>query len=140
MTRSFCDDVGLYLLGFKSAHLLQPHHRIFHSYFVYPNERGVTGSAAFLSTLICHMTDKKLMAIARYFPRRNAEPVLVALLPQLEKENEKDQVRPPGFHMIRLPWGEEIRDLTFPIPDSLHLPPGLTDAARNVVKAMKLDG
>jgi len=59
---------------------------------------------------------------------------------KLEKENEKDQVRPPGFHMIRLPWGEEIRDLTFPVPDSLHLPPGLTDAARNVVKAMKLDG
>jgi len=134
-------EPGLHLLCFKAANCLKPHHRIFHSYFVYPNEKAVTGSAALCAALIDRLLEKKLMAVARYVARRNSEPVLVALLPQAESldPNGADQLRPPGFQMIRLPWGEEIRQVEFPVPEGMRLPPGVTDAARAAVRAMRLD-
>lgn len=126
--------------------MLKPHHRIFHSYFVYPNERGssnaVMGSAALLSALIDQLSHRKLMAIARYIPRRNSEPVLVALLPQTENADVSgtEQLQPPGFHMIRLPWREEIRDLELPMTEGMVFPTALSDVAREVVRAMRIDG
>lgn len=57
------------------------------------------------------MLERKLMALCSYVARKNAEPVLVALLPQKELEDEGEQLKPPGFVMIRLPWAEEIRTL-----------------------------
>jgi len=139
-TKRFSEP-GLELLGFKSASRLKPHHRIFHSYFVYPNERGVTGSSALCGALITNLLERKLMALARWTPRRNSESVLVALLPQDEGQDQGggEQLRPPGFHMVRLPWGEELRELDFPLPEGLRLPPGLTEAARAVVGSMRLD-
>lgn len=132
---------GLKLLGFKSASRLKNNHRIFHSYFVYPNERAVQGSAALCSSLIECMVEKHLMAIARYIPRRSSQPVLVALLPQPETTTtEGDQASPPGFNMILLPWAEDIRHLQFPAPkEAAPMNPALLGAARQVVQSMRLD-
>lgn len=135
-------EPGLQLLGFKSLRSLQPHHRIFHSYFVYPNERAVTGSAALCQALIDEMVRRKLLALALYVARRNAEPALVALLPQAEDVDECGvQLRSPGFHMMRVPWAEEIRKVDFPLPERSPMPTAdLVVAARNVVSAMRLEG
>eukprot|EP00438_Fugacium_kawagutii_P022729 Skav216435 [mRNA] locus=scaffold3139:489462:500595:- [translate_table: standard] len=134
-------DPGLRLLGFKPSNLLKDHHRIFHAYFVYPNEKGVRGSAVFLSALISSLLDRKLMAICSYVARKNSEPMMVALLPQAELEEEGEQIRPPGFVMIRLPWAEEIRQLSFPIPDGFpaEMPDELKAAAVAVVNSLRLD-
>jgi len=131
---------ALRVLGFKPLSALQDHHRIFHAYFVYPNERGVAGSAMLIAALVGTMLERKVLAVASYVARRNSEPVLVALLPQAEVEEEGDQKQPPGFHMIRLPWAEEIRPLSFPLPDGLpaEMPPNLQEAAREVVKSLLL--
>lgn len=139
-TKQFCEP-GLRLIGFKPRSSLKPHHRIFHSYFVYPSDKGVTGSATFMSALLGGMIDRKLLAVASYVARKNAEPVLVALLPQAEEE-DSDQVKPPGFHMVRLPWGEEIRSFSLPAPEGMpaELPEELKAAARNVVSALSLNG
>lgn len=139
-TKAF-GEPGMTLLAMKSRSCLQPHHRIFHSYFVYPNERNVTGSSAVCQALIDRMLEKDLMAVVRYIPRRNAEPVLVVLLPQAELVDEDGcQVRNPGFHMIRMPWGEEIRRLEIPGPEMTGPTPVLQDAARRAVTSMRLDG
>ncbi|CAK9000360.1 unnamed protein product [Durusdinium trenchii] len=75
-------DPGLRLLGFKPSKSLEDHHRIFHAYFVYPNEKGVKGSAQLLSAMISSCLERELMAICSYVARKNSEPVLVALMPQ----------------------------------------------------------
>ncbi|CAE8726403.1 unnamed protein product, partial [Polarella glacialis] len=139
-TKHFCDP-GLRLLGFKPLSSLEPHHRIFHSYFVYPNEREISGSAAFMSALLTGMLERRVLAVASYVARRNAEPVLVALLPQAEEEDGAEQIKPPGFNMVRLPWGEEIRQLTFAVPEGVptETPQELKEAARKVVAAMRLN-
>merc|ERR1719264_2210002 len=81
------------------------------------------------------------MALACWTPRKNSGPALLALMPQAERldPGSGDQLQPPGFHMIRLPWGEEIREIDLPLPDGLRLPPGIVDSARNTINAMRLD-
>mmetsp|Transcript_12600 Transcript_12600/g.23273 ORF Transcript_12600/g.23273 Transcript_12600/m.23273 type:complete len:630 (+) Transcript_12600:76-1965(+) len=140
--KQFGDGPGLKILGFKSQSKLQPHHRIFHSYFVYPNDQTVTGSSAFCGALIRQMADEKLMAIARYIPRRNTPPLLVALLPQLEQEDPSgnDQLKPPGFNMLIMPWAEEIRPLEFQAPrGDAPLSTECVTAARAVVNSLTSD-
>ncbi|CAJ1368431.1 unnamed protein product [Effrenium voratum] len=133
-------DPGIRLMGFKPQSCLKDHHRIFHAYFVYPNEKAVQGSAALLSALLRVLLDRKLLALCSYVARKNSEPVLVALLPQAEVEEEGEQLRPPGFHMIRLPWAEEIRSLSFPLPEGIpEIPDQLKAAARDVVEGLRLD-
>lgn len=62
-------EPGMHLLGFKAVASLLPHHRIFHSYFVYPNERAVKGSSALCQALIDTMLERKKMAVIRYVAR-----------------------------------------------------------------------
>lgn len=139
-TKRFAEP-GMKLLGFKPASKLQSHHRIFHSYFVYPNERGVTGSAVLCAALIDRMIEKKLMALIRYIPRKNSIPLLAALLPQAESEDPgADQLRPPGFNMILLPYADDIRSLVFPVPDGAKVTSEMVEGARAVVDALRIDG
>lgn len=131
----------LKLLGFKPQSCLKPHHRIFHSYFVYPDEKAISGSGSLCAALLKCMLEKRLMALASYVARKNAEPAMVVLLPQAELQDPSgaEQIRPPGFHMIRLPWAEEIRELSFPAPQSATLPSvELVEAARRAITALKL--
>eukprot|EP00933_Yihiella_yeosuensis_P004334 TRINITY_DN108705_c0_g1_i1.p1 TRINITY_DN108705_c0_g1~~TRINITY_DN108705_c0_g1_i1.p1 ORF type:complete len:632 (-),score=135.40 TRINITY_DN108705_c0_g1_i1:409-2265(-) len=139
--KQLCEP-GLRLLGFKSLSSLKHHHSIFHAYFVYPNDKGITGSSTFLSALLTGMLERRLIAIASYVARRNAEPVLVALLPQAEEEDGSEQLKPPGFHMIRLPWAEEIRQLSLQPPTDVpaEMPPELKEAAKKVVDSLTLEG
>ncbi|CAE7945585.1 XRCC6, partial [Symbiodinium sp. KB8] len=145
-------DPSLRVLGFKPLSSLQDHHRMFHAYFVYPNERGFTGSAALLSSLVSVMLERKVLALASYVARRNSEPVLVALLPQAEVEEEGDQRQPPGFHMVRLPWAEvkatspPKAPLGFPLadgfpavmPENLKASAVLQERAQEVVRSLQL--
>jgi ATP-dependent DNA helicase 2 subunit 1 len=41
----FFDNVGMKLMGFKPRKSLKVHHNIKHSYFIYPDEKRITGSA-----------------------------------------------------------------------------------------------
>jgi ATP-dependent DNA helicase 2 subunit 1 len=132
-------EPGLKLLGFKSAFKLESHHRIFHSYFVYPNEREVKGSAALCSTLINIMLERNLMALVRYIPRKSHEPFLAALLPQAESEDISGQAKPPGLNMIRLPFADEIRELHFPANPNVDISEEARNGARDLVQAMRLD-
>lgn len=135
-------EPGMYLLNFQPTESVEPHHRIFHSYFVYPNEKGVKGSSALCQSLIDVMIARRLVAIVRYIARRNAEAALVALVAQAEEVDEDGvQVRSPGFQMVKLPWAEEIRKVDLPAPEQVEpSPPELVAAARGIVQSMRLDG
>eukprot|EP00929_Paragymnodinium_shiwhaense_P041735 TRINITY_DN21678_c0_g1_i1.p1 TRINITY_DN21678_c0_g1~~TRINITY_DN21678_c0_g1_i1.p1 ORF type:complete len:623 (-),score=160.24 TRINITY_DN21678_c0_g1_i1:471-2339(-) len=136
-------ETGMQLIGFQSRDLLRAHHRIFHSYFVYPNDRSVSGSAAFCGALLESLIARRQLALVRYRARKASMPVIAALVPQAEQVDEASgcQVTPPGFHMVILPWKEEIRELRFPVPEGAPPPSAeLGTAARRVVTAMRLEG
>ena len=40
----YFDAVGMKLMGFKPRKALKVHHNIKHSYFIYPDEKRITGS------------------------------------------------------------------------------------------------
>eukprot|EP00927_Polykrikos_kofoidii_P066420 TRINITY_DN62017_c0_g1_i1.p1 TRINITY_DN62017_c0_g1~~TRINITY_DN62017_c0_g1_i1.p1 ORF type:complete len:645 (-),score=103.23 TRINITY_DN62017_c0_g1_i1:96-2030(-) len=139
-------EPGIKLLGFKSADKIKAHHRVYHSYFLFPNERAIGGSTAFIAALIDALLLKKQVALVRYIPRRSSQPVLAAMFPQAEREegSGSGQVAPPGFNMVLLPWGEDIRSLRFAAPEATVpgaiTSPEITGAARRVVASMRLDG
>ncbi|KAA0725242.1 X-ray repair cross-complementing protein 5 [Triplophysa tibetana] len=85
------DDPGLILMGFKPMDRLKLHHHIRPSLFMYPEEDQISG---------------------RYIPRRNTPPRFVALVPQREElDQSQTQTTPPGFHVIFLPFADDIRTL-----------------------------
>lgn len=55
---------------------------------------------------------KGKIAIARFTPRNNSSPKLVALMPQVEElDAAGEQTQAPGFNVVVLPWANDIRDV-----------------------------
>jgi len=114
----------LQLLGFQGkSSIIRPDHCIGHSVFLYPHEARIEGSSELAAGLIEVMSEKNFVAIARAVPRANASMNLVALLPQPELLDEEtgELLLSPGFHMMRLPFADDIRDLTFPNSNVAHV-------------------
>eukprot|EP00004_Rigifila_ramosa_P026538 TRINITY_DN8304_c0_g1_i2.p1 TRINITY_DN8304_c0_g1~~TRINITY_DN8304_c0_g1_i2.p1 ORF type:complete len:629 (+),score=158.72 TRINITY_DN8304_c0_g1_i2:3-1889(+) len=103
---------GLVLLGFKTRSALKIHHNYRHSCFLYPDDESVSGSTVLFIALHRKMVELEKVAVCRYTPRANAPPRLVALLPQEEETREDGtQLRPPGLHLIFLPFADDLRDI-----------------------------
>ncbi|KAJ7886723.1 SPOC like C-terminal domain-containing protein [Mycena leptocephala] len=100
---------GLKLLGFKDRSELQFEDNIKHSLFVYPDEMTYAGSKRTFSALLKSMVKKKKMGLCLSLTRRNASPTFCALLPQEEKVDEAGWTDPAGFHLIPLPFADDIR-------------------------------
>ncbi|XP_029446124.1 X-ray repair cross-complementing protein 6 isoform X2 [Rhinatrema bivittatum] len=106
------DDPSLILIGFKPLALLKKHHFIKPAQFLYPDESLVTGSTTLFNALLTRCLEREVMALCRYTPRRNMPPRFVALIPQEEEmDSQNMQVTPPGFHLIFLPYVDDIRRL-----------------------------
>lgn len=103
---------GILLLCFKPQSSLGAYN-VTHSYFLYPDEFVVEGSTLAFVALLDRMIDLKKIAIVRIVARENSPPKLAALLPQKEEFNEEDgsQKMPSGFHVIFLPFADDIRDV-----------------------------
>jgi ATP-dependent DNA helicase 2 subunit 1 len=60
------------------------------------------------------MSELKKVAICVMIAKVNSAPKIVALYPQLEELDEGGfQITPPGFHIIPLPFSDDIRHLHF---------------------------
>uniref|UniRef100_A0A915HHZ8 ATP-dependent DNA helicase 2 subunit 1 n=1 Tax=Romanomermis culicivorax TaxID=13658 RepID=A0A915HHZ8_ROMCU len=107
---------GLTLLGIQHKNFLKPSYYVKQSMFMYPNEANVKGSSALFRCLLERCQAKDMVIICRLIARTNMAPRLVALLPQLEQLDAKGfQDQPPGFHVIFLPFADDVRDLTHKI-------------------------
>ncbi|XP_038639631.1 X-ray repair cross-complementing protein 6 isoform X2 [Scyliorhinus canicula] len=108
------DNPGLVLIGFKPLSLLKKHHHIRPSQFIYPEETLITGSTTLFSALLTKCLEKEVFAVCRYTPRRNTPPRFVAMSPQEEElDDQKVQTIPSGFHLIFLPYADDIRSIPF---------------------------
>ncbi|KAF9477739.1 Ku DNA-binding complex, Ku70 subunit [Pholiota conissans] len=102
-------EPGIKLLGFKDRSELEFEDNVRHSQFIYPDEMAYSGSKRTFSALLKSMLKKDKIGLALVLTRRNSSPVFCALLPQEEKKDEFGWPDPAGFHLIQLPFADDIR-------------------------------
>lgn len=123
------NDPGLVLMGFKPMDCLKLHHHIRPALFIYPEEEQISGSSCLFTALLLKCSEKNVLALCRYIPRRNTPPRFVALVPQREVlDQSQTQATPPGFHVIFLPFADDIRTL------DVHECPTASDEQVNKMK------
>ncbi|XP_028409501.1 X-ray repair cross-complementing protein 6-like, partial [Dendronephthya gigantea] len=128
-------DTGLTLLGFKPRSLLKRYHHIRPAQFIYPDEKSISGSSRLFTALLKKCSSKDLVAICRFIPRRGASLKLVALIPQEEELDEQNvQVSPPGFHLIFLPFADDLRKLSY--EDAPRANDDQVEKAKDIIKAL----
>ncbi|XP_066563314.1 X-ray repair cross-complementing protein 6 isoform X1 [Amia ocellicauda] len=127
---------GLVLIGFKPLARLKMHQHIRPAHFIYPEEAQVTGSSTVFSALLRRCSDRGLFALCRYTPRRNCPPRFVAMVPQREElDDNKVQLMPPGFHLIFLPFADDVR--TLDTPQKTPATPEQVDKMKEIVHKLR---
>lgn len=126
---------GLTLLGFKSLAYLQPEHHLKEPSFIYPNEEIVRGSKTVFTALLQKCLENQKFALCYYVTREQGRSSLVALVPQPEKCNENVQIMPAGFHLIYLPYADNIREIQS-LPPKTSVQPEEIKICRDIVKKL----
>eukprot|EP01039_Chlorochromonas_danica_P004691 gene4691-5138_t len=107
--------VGIRLVAFLPKACLPPHLRLDGSYLLYPNEKAVQGSAALFEALLRSCASREVLPLVRFNRVDRAMARMAALLPQLEEVDEDGcQLRPPAFHILQLPFLEDLRFCPLP--------------------------
>jgi ATP-dependent DNA helicase 2 subunit 1 len=134
--RSFGDPV-IRILGFKPMSALPFWASVKHPTFIYPSEEDYIGSTRVFSALYQKLLGDGKIAIVWFIPRRNASPVLAAMLPGAEKLDEEDiQKIPPGMWILPLPFADDIRQN--PETNLVSTSNELTDRMRDVIQQLQL--
>ncbi|KAH9838734.1 ku70-like protein [Rhodofomes roseus] len=129
-------DPIIKLLGFKSQSKLNFEDNVKHSLFIYPDEMTYSGSKRTFTALLRTMLNKNRMGIVLTLTRRNASPQFCALLPQAEKVDEGGWHEPAGFHLIPLPFADDIR--AAPVQESVRASDELKDEARRFLDKLMI--
>ncbi|ORX98230.1 ATP-dependent DNA helicase ii [Basidiobolus meristosporus CBS 931.73] len=153
--------LGLQILGFKPRDRLKFHQNMTHSLFIYPDEtvgllnlaflqpcmltvfdyKQYTGSTSVFTAFLLKMCEMDQVAICSFIPRKNTAPRLVAMLPQvedifvyLEFKDELGQKAPPGFHLIPLPFADDLRPVS--VKSEERASESDIDAAKQIVSKL----
>jgi len=128
----------LKLCGFKPISSLKASHHVRSPQFLQPLETSVQGSRSVFSALLSRCLARKVIAVCQYKPRSAGALSYIALLPQEEEVDEDgNQIKPPGFHVIFLPFLDDIRRVPI-TPVSQNNPPEAVEAAKEVIKKLRL--
>ena len=131
-------DPGIRIIGFKPLSMLPIWANFKPSTFIYPSEDDYVGSTRVFSALQQKLLKDQKMGIAWFVARKNAAPVIAAILPGAEKLDENGvQIIPPGMWLCPLPFADDIRQN----PEMLRLiraPEPLIDRMREVVQQLQL--
>ena len=125
------------VVGFKPMSMLPIWASLKQSTFVYPSEEDYVGSTRVFSALHQKLLEDDKMGLAWFVARKNAAPVMAALLPGPERLGpHDDQIVPPGMWIVPLPFADDIRQ----DPDTVLVrsPDGLVDIMRAVVETLQL--
>jgi len=113
MDAKFSGHPAMVLLGFKPVSRIKPWYNIRHPYFLHPSDETIGGSVTLCAALIIAMQTRETAAIVRWVHKQTSQVRLAALLPQMEVlDDDLFQIKPPGFHMIPLPYREDIRQVS----------------------------
>ncbi|OAL20797.1 hypothetical protein AYO20_11469 [Fonsecaea nubica] len=136
------------VIGFKPMSRLPMWANMKNSTFLYPSEEDVVGSTRVYSALHRKLAKDQLFGLTWFVPRKNAAPVMAALVPTLSAEGSDEKPNaagvsatgaPQGLHLIPLPFADDIRQN----PPSTHetplrAPDELVDAMRPIVQQLNL--
>lgn len=129
------------LIGFKPISMLPKWATLRPSTFIYPSEEDYIGSTRTFAALQQSLVKKKKMAIVWYISRRNAAPVMAALLPgEEEVGSQGEQTLPPGLWLVQLPFVDDVRSLPDVPNDWVFAPDVLKDKMRDVMQQLQLPG
>ncbi|GLI75139.1 ATP-dependent DNA helicase II subunit 1 [Penicillium ochrochloron] len=134
--RHFGDPV-IRIIGFKPLSTLPIWANVKHPSFIYPSEEDYVGSTRVFSALQQKLLKDKKMALVWFIPRKNAAPVVAAMVAGEEKIDENGvQKVPPGMWIIPLPFADDVRQN----PESTLAvsPDPLTDAMREIIGQLQL--
>ena len=132
------DQPPIKLCGFKPISSVKPSHHVRVSQFLQPLESSVQGSKAVFSALLSRCLARKVMAVCQYKPRTAQGITYVGLVPQEEEIDEAgNQFKPPGFHVIFLPFIDDFRRVSMPMLPQDN-PPEAVEAAKEVIKKLRL--
>ena len=130
-------DPGIRILGFKPLAMLPIWANLRPSTFIYPSEEEVVGSTRVFAAMQQKLLNDEKMGLAWFVPRKNATPVIAAVVPGAEKLGEHgEQVIPPGMWIIPLPFVDDIRQN--PETSLIRAPESLVDLMRNVIQQLQL--
>jgi ATP-dependent DNA helicase 2 subunit 1 len=129
----------LRIIGFKPQSMLPIWASVKKSTFIYPSEEDYIGSTRVFAALWQKLLKDKIMGVAWYIARKNASPLLVAILPSQERLDEGTgvQVVPAGLWLYPLPFADDIR-ANPEVPKPVLAPDILVDEMRKVVQQVRM--
>lgn len=135
--RNFGDPV-LRIVGFKPISMLPVWANTRPSTFIYPSEEEVIGSTRVFSALQQKLLSSDKMGVAWFVPRKNATPVLTAILPGKERHDDdnNNQTMPPGLWIHPIPFADDVREP--PETSLVTAPDSLVDIMRTVIQQLQL--
>lgn len=134
--RNFGDPI-IRIIGFKSLSALPFWANVKHPTFIYPSEADYVGSTRVFSALHQKLLRDKKVALVWFIPRKNAAPVLGAMIASEEKLDENDiQKFPPGMWIVPLPYADDVRQN--PETTLNVAPEALIDRMRMVIQQLQL--
>ncbi len=128
--------LGLKLCGFKPFSSMRWGDFVRSGNFLYPEETLIKGSRTLFAALLIKCLEKKVYAICSYKARDSSGPSLVALVPQAEEKKDGRQLRPGGFHLVFLPFADDLRNV--PQVSLVEPEPEQVDAAKKMIKRLRL--
>ncbi|MCJ1320483.1 ATP-dependent DNA helicase II subunit 1 [Xylographa vitiligo] len=130
-------DPGIRIIGFKPLSMLPIWANLRPSTFIYPSEDDYVGSTRVFAALHQKLLHDRKMGLTWFVARKNAAPVIAALVPGAEKlSDEGDQLLPAGLWLIPLPFADDIRQN--PETQLIRAPETLIDMMRVVVQQLQL--
>jgi ATP-dependent DNA helicase 2 subunit 1 len=134
--RNFGDPV-IRIIGFKPLSALPFWANVKHPLFIYPSEEDYVGSTRVFSALYQKLLKDQKAALVWYIARKNAGPVLAAMMAGEEKVDENGvQKIPPGMWIIPLPFADDVRQN--PETTIQVAPEPLIDQMRTIIQQLQL--
>ncbi|KAF9737812.1 ATP-dependent DNA helicase II subunit 1 [Paraphaeosphaeria minitans] len=126
------------IVGFKPLSLLPLWANTGKATFVYPSEADFIGSTRVFSALQQKLIKSKKMALTWFMARKNASPVVAALIPGEERYDENGEQRmPPGLWLVPLPFADDMRQCPEQ-PAEPRTTDELTDKMRIIIEQLQL--
>ncbi|OAK97115.1 ATP-dependent DNA helicase II subunit 1 [Phaeosphaeriaceae sp. SRC1lsM3a] len=136
--QAFGDPV-IRIIGFKPISSLPLWANTNKATFIYPSETDFIGSTRVFSALQQKLIKSEKMGLVWFIARRNAAPILSALIPAEEKTNEDgEQSMPPGMWLVPLPFADDIRQFPETAGQPLRTTDELTDKMRIIIEQLQL--
>ncbi|KZF22944.1 ATP-dependent DNA helicase [Xylona heveae TC161] len=134
--RNFGDPV-IRIIGFKPLSSVPFWASVKQSTFIYPSEEDFVGSTRVFAALQQKLLRDEKVAIVWFIARKNAAPVISALVPGPEQLGDiGEQVMPPGMWLVPLPYADDVR--SNPDTTLIQAPDSLVDMMRTVIQQLQL--